>query len=328
MRFARELAKFAWLACAFVVVDDVRPEADQLASSYEVGTFPSNVAYNWTDNVQGVTSDGTWWYITANNDRKRGAYSAARLYRARAQAIDRDLGPSVRPLSHPGLTGCTHVGDLDYRGDAVHVAVDGCADRVARVGVFRRETLAYRGMFELPGLSRAAGVAWNPQDHLLYALNRRLDGLRAYDVRSSQGAFKADFVREIPLLGRGGTRFRGNRVQGLKFSSGGRAYVVFDNVDFRKGGVYAFDVGPSAARLDRFVLIRHGCTGEFTCAKNSPLYLGDELEGLLIEPIASGRYTGDIHVLMIDNGVFEDRVHFRHLRDDEGFGSPVASAAR
>ena len=49
--------------------------------------------------------------------------------------------------------------------------------------------------------------------------------------------------------------------------------------------------------------MRHGCTGVLTCAKNGGMYLGDEIEGLLIEPIRSGPYRGDLHVLMIDNDV-------------------------
>ena len=134
-------------------------------------------------------------------------------------------------------------------------------------------------------------------------------------------------MREIPLLDQSGNRFRGNRHQGLKFSARGRAYVVFDDVDFAKGGVYGFEVGPNAARLELFVPVRHRCTGEFTCAKNGNLYLGDELEGLLIEQIASGRYKGDLHVLMVDNDIGDDDVYFRHL-SNSGFGGPVAAVRR
>ena len=32
----------------------------------------------------------------------------------------------------------------------------------------------------------------------------------------------------------------------------------------------------------------------------------------VIEPIASGPYRGDVHVLMIDNEIGDDDVYFRH----------------
>jgi hypothetical protein len=316
MRSARDLGQFAPLACALVMMSDGRSNADRLEASSphtEVGTYPSNAEFDWSDNLQGITSDGTWWYISAGNNRRRGPRSTAGLYRAAPRSIDRDLGPpSIRPLRQPGLTGCSHVGDLDHQNDTIYVAIDGCSDRAAKVGMFRRDTLAYRGAFDLPGLARAGGVAWNPEDRYLYALNRSLDGLRLYRDGKPGTARKAEFVREIPLLDRRGHRFRGHRNQGLKFSPRGRAYIVFDDVDFARAGVYGFEIGPHAAQLVGFLPVRHRCTGEVTCVKNAKLYLGDELEGLLIEPIASGPYRGDLHVLMIDNDVGDDDVSFRH----------------
>jgi hypothetical protein len=324
MRSLRRLGKFAWLAggLALVEVNDIRPPARELDSAHlaEVGTYPSGREYNWTDNLQGIASDGTWWYISANNNRARGPRNTAKLYRAAPQSIGRDIGPSIKPLSHAGLEGCSHIGDVDYHADAIYVAIDGCRDGNAKVGVFRRETLAYQGAFDLPGLSRAGGVAFNPKDGRLYALNRTLDGLRLYDVTGSGSAFRADFAREIPLLDQRGKRLRGNRNQGLKFSARGRVYIVFDHIDFAKAGVYGFAVGPRAARLSMFVPVRHGCAGALTCNKSGGVYLGDELEGLLIERIAEGPYKGDLHVLMIDNDVGKDDVYFRHYtaQDPEG----------
>jgi hypothetical protein len=315
MRAAGGLGIFAWLLCVLVGANGVRAIDDWLTSAqlFEIGTYPSGAQYNWTDNLQGIASDGRWWYLSASTNRRRGTSSSARLYRAAPRSIERNIRePSVRPLSQAGLTGCSHIGDIDYRRGTIYVAIDGCSDGRAKVGMFRRGTLAFQGAFDLPGLSRAGGVAWNPDDGRLYALNRKLDGLRAYDVRSTGTGFRADFAREIPLLDQSDRRFRGNRNQGLKFSPSGRAYVVFDDVDFNRGGVYGFEVGPRAARLMVFMRVRHGCRGRFTCEKGGRMYLGDELEGLLIERITAGPYRGDVHVLMIDNDLGADDVYFRH----------------
>jgi hypothetical protein len=300
------------IACVLLGIRDVHATEDSRGATRDVTTYPSGVEYNWTDNLQGIASDGTWWYVSANTNRKRGSRSTARLYRTKPQSMTHDLRVWVRPLSQTGLTHCNHIGDIDYRAGTIYVAIDGCDDGRAKVGMFRRETLGYQGSFDLPGLSRAGAVAWSPVDQRVYALNRRLDGVRVYDVHASGSGVVAAFAREIPLLAPDGSRFRGNRVQGLKFAQSGQMYVVFDDVDFARGGVYEFEVGLQAARLTSFVPVRHGCTGVLTCAKNGGMYLGDEIEGLLIEPIRSGPYRGDLHVLMIDNDVDRDDVYFKH----------------
>jgi hypothetical protein len=312
-RISGGLAIIVGIACVLLGIHGVQATEDWLTGAErDVNTYPSGAQYNWTDNLQGIASDGRWWYVSANTNGKRGSRSTARLYRAKSQSIARDLDAWVRPLSQKGLAGCSHIGDVDYRDGTIYVAIDGCTDGHAKVGMFRRETLAYQGTFDLPGLSRAAGVAWSPVDEQLYALNRNRNALRVYEVHASGNDVTAALVREVPMLAPDGSRFRGNRAQGLKFAQSGRLYVVFDHVDFAKGGVYEFDVGSQAARLTSFMPVKHGCTGVLTCIRDRGLYLGDEIEGLLIEPIHSGPYRGDLHVLMIDNDLGRDDVYFKH----------------
>lgn len=312
MRLILGRATVGALACVLLGGRGVQATEDFAGARRDVSTYPSGAEYNWTDNLQGIASDGRWWYVSANTNSERGKRSSARLYRAKPQSMGRDLGTWVRPLSQTGLTGCSHIGDVDYRAGTIYVAIDGCKDRHAKVGMFRRETLSYQGVFELPGLARAAGVAWNPVDNQLYAVNGRLDGLRAYAVHASGTGAVAELVREIPMLTADGSRFRGKRIQGLKFAQDGRVYVVFDDADFSKAGVYEFQIDANAARLSSFVAVPHGCTGVLTCTKGNGMYLGDEIEGLLIEHIASGPYRGDLHVLMIDNDLRRDDVYFKH----------------
>jgi hypothetical protein len=300
------------IACVLLGVRDVQATEDLRGrANRDVNTYPKGAQYNWTDNLQGIASDGRWWYVSANTNGKRGSRSTARLYRAKPQSIARDLGVWTRPLSQTGLTHCSHIGDVDYRTGTIYVAIDGCEDGRAKVGMFKRETLAYEGSFDLPGLARAAGVAWNPVDGHLYALNRGRNGLRAYAVHAAGTGVVAELVRDIPMRASDGSRFRGNRIQGMKFAPSGRVYVIFDDPDFAKGGVYEFEIDSSAARLTSFVPVPHGCTGVFTCTRNR-MYLGDEIEGLLIERITSGPYRGDLHVLMIDNDLDRDDVYFKH----------------
>lgn len=313
MRLISGRAAVVALACVLLGIDGVQATEDVASARHGVKTYPSGAQYNWTDNLQGIASDGRWWYVSANTNGERGSRSTARLYRAKPQSLARDLAVWVKPLSQTGLTGCSHIGDIDYRAGTIYVAVDGCKDHRAKVGMFGRETLAYQGAFDLPGLARAGGVAWSPADNHLYALNRRLDGLRIYGVRASSTGAMAELVREIPLLARGGSRFRGNRLQGLKFTEDGRMYVVFDDVDFSKAGVYEFQIDSNAARLSSFLRVPHGCTGMLTCTKGNGMYLGDEIEGLLIERITGGPYRGDLHVLMIDNDLGQDDVYFEHF---------------
>jgi hypothetical protein len=76
--------------------------------------------------------------------------------------------------------------------------------------------------------------------------------------------------------------------------------------------LYEFEIDSNEARLTSFIPVGSGCTGVLTCIKNSGMYLGDELEGLLIEHIQGGPYRGDLHVLMIDNDMGRDDVYFKH----------------
>lgn len=79
--------------------------------------YKNSDAGKWSLNFQGITTDGTWWYITNGGYCKRGSVCGKKDWHPAirkatlAQTLDRDIS---RDWPLPGIDDEVHVGDLDY----------------------------------------------------------------------------------------------------------------------------------------------------------------------------------------------------------------------
>lgn len=165
-----------------------------------------------------------------------------------------------------------------------------------------------------------AFLAIQPGTGNVYSISADADRPRylgVYRRALNNGVLQLTKIKDVPLVSLSGGLFRGERFQGGKFSSSGKLYIVFDSDDVHLGGIYTFTVASPHARLITRLPIDYETHG-YECGL---VWHGDrehELEDILIEPISSGAYRGDIHLLKLNNNCSTDYITMRHYSMTSG----------
>ena len=231
---------------------------------------------DWTEECQGIVTDGIFWYVVSNNEEKRAIYKFS---------LDFDLiKAAVSPVSH-------HIGHPALWNDKIYVPIEPPdKNDNARVWVLDID-LSSSNIFELgentyrdpPG--KMPWCAVNPWNSFLYSsVDTGVDCVSAYDPNKS---FSFKEVLKI-----GGKKV--NKVQGGCFSNNVHLYLTSDeSVDVR---------GYSALN------------GRFLGSLGLDYGKGDEIEGLCVGHTSnSAGMSSFVHVIILDNEGNEDDVFINHF---------------
>ena len=249
--------------------------------------------HDWTEECQGIATDGSYWYISSNNDGERALYKFT-------------IGMKQVARHDMEQYGSLHVGGLDCFNGNLYVALE-----------------QPKRLLILPTSFPNRGTLYAVQDHW-----KRIAGKfpwcavnpitgDVYTSRFDQGgytyppdgpAYSVVYYRkaEGKKYVHAGTVSLSHpitRVQGGHISPAGKLLLVSDKSPF---GIYVYNV----------------FTGKYYGAVTfdiSPEYPDlEELEGLTISPPGTavvGGNPANVHLVLLDNDVSDkDDVYFKHVR--------------
>lgn len=265
---------------------------DQSAYSlYDIS--PNGHAYDWTEQVQGMAHDDSYFYITQRYLDLTGSGPPVIRRVGKSNLLSKDLNfaPRVYVDGWPDQ----HYGDPDKVGDRIYIPLEDGAPvaLTPALGVLNwpqtaeTPTIVGRAPITDSEDNSASWVAVDPRDNLIYMSNFGDTGgpgvteLRAYQLVTSP-TFRLNLVKRVPLKNPDGTAKTLWRMQGGAFSSSGHLYLVSDDVVEAASGIFGVDV--ESGRVHLRIGIPH-TPGS------------DELEGLTID-LAHGVYGGGIHTFM------------------------------
>jgi len=232
---------------------------------------------DWTENCQGIGTDGNFWYVVSNKEDKRAVYKFS---------LDFNFIKYVESSEDQ------HIGHPALWSDKIYVPVEPPDERDnASVWVLDTDFTSEGLVFELgedtnrnpPG--KMPWCAVNPWNSLLYSsVSSGVNCVSAYDPNNSF-TFKK-------ILNIGGEKV--NKVQGGCFSNNGHLYLTSDDsVDIR---------GYSALN------------GRFLGSVGLDYGNGDEIEGLCLGHITnSAGMSSFVHVIILDNEGAQDDVFINHF---------------
>lgn len=248
----------------------------------------------WTEECQGIVSDGNHWYVVSNNEDIRAIYKFTLNFQS---------------ISSVGFPEDHHIGAPGLHDGKIFVPVEG-----GKAGVWKLDTnLSQLGIFTLGGSSSPQGgnMPWcaiNPWNGLLYSSifgNNdpdeddfgNVDKVHAYDPNNNFIHLK-DLKLHGQIL---------HRVQGGCISKNGHLYLACDTVEHEKGHIYAYS------------MINGSFLGSLELIYDDDVGAG-ELESISINHIThtDGQSTY-AHVLVLDNDAITDDVYLYH------FAVPAAS---
>lgn len=292
---------------------------------------PNNLDSDWTDNVQGITNDGLYWYIT----QKTKLIRAPEI----ADLADNLYQYGYTELSNwPELSGYEHFGDISFfdpdpndgQSGYILVPVDS-APSYARLALFQaNETLTYIGSDVFAGQGHNAGwVAVGP-DGTVYSSENAPTEIRKYQVNWNdiqQGAnVEVTYTGSLQLRDYDGAPLDDNssqkltRMQGGVITPTGAVLFLVNGFYFNEPGdeswgVHAFSIGPySCTRIAR------SCNNGDECIFHYEFHpentFGEEPEGLTIWDQDFGQapsIDGQLHVLMSRQNAFGDEVYLKHF---------------
>lgn len=268
--------------------------------------YPAGVEHWWTEMIQGVAHDSSYWYFT--NTAVEDTVTGDRLANKVAKA-DRgtDLGGSQPILMSAALPqsiwdlGYFHLGDPDvYNGYVLVPVEDGNnGNKNGIVVAYNASNLSYVGYAEL-SREKAPWAAVNPVDGKLYSSPYYDDNstvvVDRYTVRFSP-TFTLIYYDSITL------DHQHKMIQGGAFSPSGRFYLVSDSED-SAAGIYGYSMPSGRQRSFRFI-------------DYAPTTTDQELEGLTIVDVdgqGAPNIDGQFHVVMLDKDpvLTGDDFYFKH----------------
>lgn len=264
---------------------------------------------DWTRQCQGVTSDGTWWYITSNysgpfiaasrNHTLQGIY---KLGHNMAYSAFFSLGPLY--AFNDGL----HIGDLDFFEDLLYVAVQN-PHGVAVVDPSSGQVLRFlRIPPQQQGVDLLSWCAINPLNRYLYTSEFGGPGspdvtrVLAYELTDPlTRVSKAD----IPLDPAGGL-LRMRELQGGCFTPRGHLILSssYSNCLFCCSALNGFLYGTAGIEVNSTALIDIQEV-EGVCVRTGIRFRCDDTEGAYL--------SAEVHVILLGNRtVAHDMVWFKH----------------
>lgn len=232
--------------------------------------------HDWTENCQGIVTDGNFWYVVSNNEKKRAVYKFSLDF----DFIKLAVSPIDQHIGHPALS-----------DGKIYVPVEP-PDPNENASIWQLNTeFSTSVIFDLGytenrnPIGKMSWCAINPWNSLLYSsVVDNVDHICAYDPKDS-----FSFKRKLEIEGE-----KVNSVQGGWFSNNGHLYLSSDDsVDIR---------GYSALN------------GKFLGSFGLDYGDGDEIEGLCVGHIINtAGLSSFVHVIILDNEGTEDDVFINHF---------------
>jgi hypothetical protein len=288
-----------------------------------LGEHPSEEETGWHQDVQGITHDGDYWFITqigvlwkipVSHDLKSVSTSDPGVSQIRLD--------NVKPLHDLGYG---HFGDLSYYeyGGEGYLVIPVEGGPTPAIAVFLSKNLEYVCH---AGLSEQTGAGWcaiDP-DGYLYTSSGQVSSCYKYKLRWDllPNEVKLELQGEIPFLDKFGNPLTLTCMQGGVFSESGHLlYVVsgFYDKHYPNDGMNVFDM-----QTGRRVAQSTNGYGHFNYEFHPGWSKYEEPEGLTIWDLDNGRapgITGQIHVLMLDNDELDpwwpddDDVYIKHYTE-------------
>ena len=231
----------------------------------------------WTEECQGIATDGSFWYVVSNNENKRAVYKFS---------LDFNLIKfGIAPVNY-------HIGHPAVWSNKIYIPVEPPdEDNNSRVWVLDTELSSF-GIFDLgfnedrnpPG--KMPWCAINPWNSYLYtSVSSGVELVSAYDPNNL-----FSFKKTLKIEGE-----KINSVQGGCFSNNGHLYLTSDD---------SADIRGYSALNGKFL-------GSFKLDYGD----GDEIEGLCIgRTIDSTGKSSFVHVIILDNeSISRDDVYINHF---------------
>jgi hypothetical protein len=280
-----------------------------------INDYPKDRNNGWHHNVQGVTHDDRYWFVTQRY----------RLWKFPvAHDLDGDVdggepGVSYVDLDELSLPRYNHFGDLDHYAGRLYVPLEDADDgeTTPAVAVFDARDLSLITHGRLPAQQHDKHAPWcaiNPRNGLLYSssswINEDHGHVQIYR-RSPVVSGALQFVGTLTLRDEHGKNLSLDVVQGGVFSGRGNLYLVSDTAE---GGILGFD--GETGRMIGHTVIDYDPEGDSSGIFD--LDNKEELEGITIWDLDSGLapgIRGQVHVLMVDHDVSsDDNLYFKHFR--------------
>ncbi len=256
---------------------------------------------SWTRECQGVTSDGSYWYISSNNEDARGVHRFA-------------MDMTHRTFVSLAGAGGDHLGDIDYHDGSLYCAME--RPRLLVVLPTARFEVPDAGVsvVELEGSDGGAPPQGNSmpwcavhRNGLLYSsgFGREADPVRVVHAyrRGDGGAYRHVPEKDI-VLDTEVTRIQGGcfSANGLLLSSDATDDIIAFGLTPTQSG------GMSGAALHREPIRKESRRHE-------------EVEGIAY--LENCRFAGElsnVHLILLDND-FADRddIFFKHFRIDSPY---------
>ncbi|MBV1860050.1 MAG: hypothetical protein KUG77_16675 [Nannocystaceae bacterium] len=288
---------------AFVYTDDYQG----LPTLQHDSTYPDDFQDSYTEEIQGVASDGTNWYFTNNRD------SEPQLFKI---PIGADLDSNSNwgnAITLPGSllnAGYTHVGDPDeYNGD-IYVTASNENNGEAGLLIQFDTDLNLRSSVEIDREDGTAWVAIDPTTGLLYrstfydaseisVFAMAFDGSGVLTGLAAQGARS--------LRDKQGNEMTLQAIQGGAFSPQGNLYLASDAETWNEGGVSGiYGFRGDSMRLETYTSVFHD---------------GHEIEGIEASHITADGIDAEVHLVILNNDLLPldpDNLIFKHYSVPNG----------
>lgn len=242
------------------------------------------VGFTWTEECQGVTNDGQFWYFSSNNTNLIFE-DKQRIYK-----FPENMDAGIEDTFSVGKYGCDHLGGIDCYNGRIYAAMEGPSKVVIINSNFQSASEAkLNGSTNNSSPPQGTSFPWcavNPWNGYLYS--SRFNNVTEVYGYDPQDNFK--WVTTLQLA------IPTNRVQGGCFSKNGHLLLTSDEThDIRcfsvLNGAY---LGSAAIQVDAST--------------------GEEVEGITIWDVQGfGGVPSQVHVILLDNQVTEnDDVFFKH----------------
>ena len=287
----------------FFLIDLYSPVTDDLYKNVKftpIEDFPFDRSYEFANDIQGVTHDSQYWYLTQAIYpwyKKNAVNSRLAKVRVTTSLNEQPKINYKMPKSWHDY-GWRHYGDLTYAKGRLYVALEGGG----RGGVGAFDTQLKPIGFASFNTGDCPWIAYNSRDDYFYTSDFHAWELRRYQITVQDNKVIANLNGKIPLIDRNCRKTLIDRVQGGTFSKNGRLYVTSD---IQNGGIRGIDVRTGMVFLA--IRVNFDKDGE-----------KEELEGITLWDLDSGvapGIRGQVHVLMIQNEISSnDDLYFKHFR--------------
>ncbi len=303
--------------------------AEDLLQFTRVGTHPSerelsDIGAN-SESAQGIAFSGSHWFY-ANAEKIFKLSQDFRRTDGQFSTIQHDFGDGAK---------CKHINELDFFENELFVTISTCSDHRSRVMVFNDDLdLLRTATFELFRADDEGSIhpwiAINPvDDEFFYTQAPDRKSLLAFPRHFIDGtiisAIKTVSLSDHPEDVLGSAWW----TQGSAFAPNGLLFRVVDDKehdDSEHTGIWVYQLDSpvtdgTRARRVGFIHIPYDselCFPNHFCAWFPPeceieCHREEELEGIDLTSISEGATTGDVHIVMLNNDVFEDNVSVFHF---------------